>query len=292
MALFVRTFVLSVVGGLVLLGCGGGAVEPSAPALQVLADGDSPVVRASVPTPWPTFTPLPVPTALPVVAPVLATAQAEPTPVLYPTLVPAVLAPPAVRVPTAVPAPTLAVVVPTATSVSVETFQPVVVDVVVTLEAPTPTPTLDSDGFEDPPAGGILLYRDGAAFQRQSVFVMQQAELPDYLQEGDLSRLPPTSERIPHTAPFIFWFVGFDMSQAVSDFEMEVTLRWMSLGPEGVGLEGLEMYSDSRVLTHVEPYFYSGIGAPVGGVWPLGGYRLELLDDRGELIGSWGFFVI
>ena len=291
MALFVRTFVLSIVGALVFVGCGG-VVEPSAPASPVLAGGDSSVVRPSFPTPWPTFTPVPLPAPTPVTSSLLSASHVEPTPVLYPTLALAVLPLPSVRVPTAVAAPTPAEVVATPTSVSVETFEPVVVDVLVTFEAPTATPEPDPGVFEEPPAGGILLYRDGAAFQRQSVFVMQQAELPDYLQEGDLSRLPSSSERIPHTAPFIFWFVGFDMSQAVADFEMEVTLRWMSLGPEGVGLEGLEMYSDSRVLTHVEPYFYSGIGAPVGGVWPLGGYRLELLDDRGELIGSWGFFVI
>lgn len=277
-----------------LVACGGSAVPPTVvPAVSRVVS--SPVAS---PTPWPTFTPAPTP-LLVVEASLLPgePVSVVPTPVLYLPLQPTVLPGPEPRVFPANPA---------ARSVSGEPMLPGVAPSLVPAVVgsdqgppvsaePGPVDSVPSEavgGTAVPAAGAVSLYRGGAAFQRQTLFVMQDAELPDYLSEGHLDRLPPTKELIPNTAPFLFWFVGFDLSGADPDFEMDIRMRWVSLGPEGVDAEPVEMHSDARVLTHQEPFFYTGIKAPLGNVWPLGGYRLELVDDRGELIGSWEFFVI
>ena len=312
-------FLLAVLAVLALLavGCGGpagggvdlaGALGVSGPALPATS------------TPWPTFTPVPPLAGLGAVAAPSPDVVVGPTPVGYatpavvflPTVVPTVI-PTVTPRPTStpVPAPEAPVVAggePPAVLAQVGPLS-VVSDVVSASldEAPgagAEVPAADAVGA-DAPGGGSAgatagagpvqvlqpLYRGGVGFERHVLFPMQVETLPDYLLNGEIDRLPITLSEVPSNTPFIFWFVGFDFAAAEREFEMDVSLRWFSLG-SGRGEQPLLMHSTGFNLTAVEPYFYSGLGAPLAGSWPLGQYLVEILDDQGDLISSWYFDVI
>lgn len=289
MAVFLRSSLILLAAGVLSVGCG------TAPAVPTAVPAPSPAAP-SVPPPatlWPTFTPVPA-QVVGVGRPPgsVGPPDRSPTPVLYPPAAPDLAAPPGRRLfpPTPLPSPTALsppAAVPSAAG------GPLADGVAgATLEPPAAGSGVEAEPSPGPAAGAVPLYRGGAAFQRQTLFVMQSDQLPDYLREGDLTRLPPTKELVPRTAPYLFWFVAFDLGGAEPDFEMAVRMRWLSLGPEGLDVDPVEMESFQGVVSHREPFFYTGLRAPLGDVWPLGGYRLELVDDRGLLIGSWRFFVI
>ena len=214
-------------------------------------------------TPWPTFTP--VPTVAPTVTPR----------------------------PTATPAPTFTPV-PRSTAAPAEVFMGNL-DVtpvggsdgggdagagdgspVPTVVAPTPTPY---------GAMGSAPVR----FVKQSFFVTQVGEVPEYLRRGEFEKVPAPLRVVGEDSPYLVWFALFDLAGAPEDFVMEGLLRWWEESP---GVPSLLVYEGRVRLSQDETLFYHGIGSESGGVWPSGTYRVEFVDNRGRLVVDWTFEVV
>ncbi len=244
-------------GLVLLLACGGPEVLPGETAVPAARSGWT-YTPSPTSTAWPTFTPVPESTLAPVL---LSTPVPAPLPASTPGSVPAAVSTPVPAPATARPEP--AVSGPESTPVP----------------EPSPTPFGKLPGAP-------------AFFRQQSLFPLQESELPEYLQSGDfelqLEQLPAPAEVISRVTRYVVWVVVFDLSRAPGDFVMDGYVRWIDLAS---GLEPLVMLESAVQLSRAQPLFYYGLGRDSTGFWNPGLYRLELLDGRYELVLDWTFEV-
>ena len=276
-----------VIAGLLLglVGCGGGS--PAAPELNSGApaapSGPVFVPLPATATPWPTFTPVATAVSVPVERAVAADAGPvefgeaveEPVEVEFLATFTPAPAPTSTPLPRATLAPTVAAVVPVGIQGSAYDSE-TVATVAAPAGGPGPTPYGKVPGAE-------------VYFDRQSFFVLQLAELPPQLLEDDFALLPGAMDVVPASAPFLVWFVVYDLSRVGKDFEAELTVRWIDLKfPE----RPLVMFRSPVRLAWHQPLFWNGLGEFGGGFWRPGHYRVELIDRVGRILIDWEFRVI
>ena len=238
-------------GAVLLAGCGS---DDSG----AIGSGSAPsnVVVVSKYTPFPTGTPWPTftpgPTATPTITPV-------PTATMVPTPAQAL---PRVVLPTVTPLPTLTVVAAMA--------QPTVTMRVL------PTPY------------GRVWGTD-AYLERQTLYASQVGGVPEYIVAGDFKNLPESMSRIARTTRYVTWIVVFNVDAASDDFKMRGVERWLDVTHSYQ--EPLVMFQREYVVGKNQWVVSSGLGDNLPGFWQPGEYRVELWDDRDEVLVSWQFKV-
>ena len=152
------------------------------------------------------------------------------------------------------------------------------------------TPTAVAAGPSPTPYGRLPGPEGGeAVFRHQSLFPSAVAILPDLYITGDPRDLPVGAEFISQMTPFVIWVVVYDTSQALDDWEMNGTVRWIDLTG---GPNPLVMISAPATVTKADFMFTQGLGQAVPGFWKAGRtYRVELLDESSEVVVSWDFEV-
>ena len=126
-------------------------------------------------------------------------------------------------------------------------------------------------------------------FRHQSLFPSAVAVLPDLYITGDPSDLPVGTDFISQMTPFVIWVVVYDTSQALDEWVMNGTVRWIDLTG---GPAPLVMISAPVTVTKADFMFTQGLGQAVPGFWKAGRtYRVEFLDESSEVAVSWDFEV-
>ena len=100
--------------------------------------------------------------------------------------------------------------------------------------------------------------------------------------------LPEPTKVIGRNTRFVMWIVWFDTSEAPDVFQMPGVLRWLDMTNRG---EPLLMFQKAVKIQKNEPGFLEGLGQELPGFWKPGFYRVELWDDRNQVIVSWDFEV-
>ena len=288
--LLVGVFLGLVVGLLAAaLGCGGGAgPTPEVNLGAAPAERSGPVFVALPPTAtaWPTFTPVPTVVSAPASVAesfedvaalefgevVEETVELEFLPTFTPTAAPAATFTP---LPSSTPVPTEVLVDPLLFQGSSYDSDQVV-------------PLNDVGGGPGPAPYGKL---PGAEvyFDRQSFFVLQLAEVPGQILENNFAMLPDAMDVVPSNAPFLVWLVVYDLSRVDGQFEADLTVRWIDLKfPD----RPLVMFRSPVRLAWNEPLFWNGLGEFGGGFWQPGHYKVELIDQIGNILIDWEFRVI
>ena len=166
----------------------------------------------------------------------------------------------------------------------------------LTLNAATvvPLPTLPPTATALPtPTPYGKIWSSEVFFHDQALFPLQQGALPPTLLDVDLLResdlIPEGRSRFPLFTPYIVWLVVMDARGAGEDFVMRGTVRWLDLT---FLAQPLLMHTTEVELTPESYIFFKGLGDEEGSFWDrIGDYRVELLDDRGELLLYWNFEV-
>ena len=214
--------------------------------------------RDETPTPWPTFTPFPTDT---------------PEPTLTPTAVP--LFKPTAELPR----------VATPTPVLPPTVGPTVLAAVATIVASEPTPT----PVVLPTLVGRVWGTD-VFVKGHSLFPMQTSRLPESLIERNFEPLPESRKVIPKTARYVVWLVLFDVEDAPDGFRMEGVMRWLDL-KYGPSVEPHVLFQKKWSVDRDRWAYMTGLGQELPGLWTRGKYRVELWDDRDQVLLSWDFEV-
>ncbi len=210
----------------------------------------------------------------------------------------------------------LGVAVPTAfpTATPWPTFTPVPTPTVTPVPLPTVAPAPTSTPWPRHPHGppGVRLgvheghgeeqrlsHEDmGVYLVRQTLVPMWDEKLPDYLADNDWDRMPEPQGVFSADTPFMLWVVVFDFNEAPEDYHVHGNVRWWSLVP---GEEPLLMFeTESKTLGRAPapgegfqatPFFYEGLGSTSGSVWTPGLYRVDFVDDRGDVLAVSSFEV-
>ena len=263
---------------LLMAACGGSVESGAVPSVsEVSASGDIPSYfpLPLTATPYPTFTPVP-------------TLTPEPTPVPTATLAPT----PTLPLPRVELVDTVVDVAGGDTAVvllgeNISAGPAPVVEAAPVIEATpevtaVPTPT---------PYGKV--WSSDVYFYDQSLFPLQRGELPPTLVDVDLfrepDRIPRGREQFPVYTPYIVWLVVMDTRGAAEDFVMDGMVRWIDRTFDGYHVL---MHTSPVHLTVTDNVFFKGLGTDSGSLWSRpGSYRIELLDDRGDLLLYWNFEV-
>lgn len=247
----VRGLLTAVVTAMVLSGAALGcqAEEEFVPPEQRDVVIVSEYTPAPTATPWPTFTPGPTNTPLPTATP-SPTATPRPTQPL-----------PRVVRPTATPLPTL----------------------VIELGG-TPEPTEAPIVLPTPYA---RVWGTDVHLKRRSVYASQVGRIADYIVDGNFEKLPENQTEMSKTTRYVMWIAVFDVDSAPESFEMTGVERWLDITRGDA--DPLVMYQRHYTISKDSWVVNSGLGDDLPGAWKSGSYRVELWDDRDEVLAQWNF---
>ena len=198
--------------------------------------------------------------------------------------------------PTFTPGPTVTPrITPLPTATAVPTPVQPLPRVALPTDTPMPVATVAAMMGKPTPTVSVLptpygrVWGTDVYLERQSLYASQFGGVADYIVSGGFKNLPEPMTEMARTTRYVMWIVVFDVDDAPEGFEMRGVERWLDV-THGAD-DPLVMFQREYRVAKDRWVVSSGLGDDLPGFWQPGEYRVELWDDRDEVLVSWQFKV-